>query len=65
MSPRWFGIVREQGGIDPLEGMAPGLARQVAEDFLSLAVEVQAVFPKGWCQETTALPSGDVSWQPA
>jgi hypothetical protein len=45
-------IVREQGGIDPLESMAPDLARQVAADLLSLAVDVQALFPRGWCEET-------------
>jgi hypothetical protein len=62
-------IVRERGGIDPLESMAPGLARQVAEDLLSLAVDVQALFPTGWCKETAALPaaspSADGDWQPA
>jgi hypothetical protein len=62
-------MVREQGGIDPLAAMTPGLARQVAEDLLALAVDVQAVFPKGWCKETTVppvgVPSREVGWQPA
>jgi hypothetical protein len=62
-------VVREQGGIDPLESLAPDLARQVAKDLLSLAVDVQAMFPRGWCKETTALPpaspSADGGWQPA
>jgi hypothetical protein len=60
-------VVREQGGIDPLESLAPDLARQVAEDLLSLAVDVQAVFPRGSCQETAplpaAIPSTDVGRQ--
>jgi hypothetical protein len=62
-------IVRERGGIGPLESMAPDLARQVAEDLLALAVDVQALFPTGWCKETAALPavspSADGGWQPA
>ena len=62
-------IVRDQGGTDPLESMPPSLARQVAEDLLSLAVDVQAVFPRGWCQEEppfpVAVPSEEGCWQPA
>lgn len=50
-------IVRVQGGIDPLDSLAPDLARQVAEDLLSLAADVQAVFPRGWCKETVPLPA--------
>jgi hypothetical protein len=49
-------IVREQDGIDPLEAMPPDLGRQVAEDLLSLAVDVQALFPRGWCKETAPSP---------
>jgi len=62
-------IIRERGGIDPLEAMGNDLARQVAEDLLSLAVDVQAAFPGGWCPEMTPLPvatpSGEGCWQPA
>jgi hypothetical protein len=59
-------VVREQGGADPLEAMAPDLARQVAEDLLSLAVDVQALFPRGLCKETAALTAAtDGAWQPA
>jgi hypothetical protein len=62
-------IVGVQGGIDPLESMAPDLTGQVAEDLLALAVDVQALFPRGWCKETAALPatipSAEVGWQPA
>jgi hypothetical protein len=43
-------LVRKQGDVDPLDEMGRDLARQVAEDLLSLAVDVQAVFPRGWCQ---------------
>ena len=56
-------IVREQGGADPLESLPPDLARQVAEDLLSLAVDVQALFPRGWCKETAALTAAaDGAW---
>jgi hypothetical protein len=62
-------IIRQQGGIDPLDTIDPDLARQVAEDLLSLAVDVQAVFPRGWCQEEppfpVAVPSEEGCWQPA
>jgi hypothetical protein len=56
------------GGADPLDGMSQELARQVAEDFLSLAADVQGLFPRGWCKETAPLPtavlSADAGWQP-
>jgi hypothetical protein len=56
-------IVREQGGADPLESLAPDLARQVAEDLLSLAVDVQALFPRGLCKETAAVTAAtDGGW---
>jgi hypothetical protein len=59
-------IVRDQDGTDPLEAMTPDLARQVAEDLLSLAVDVQALFPRGLCQETAALSATtDGAWQPS
>ena len=62
-------IIREQVGIDPLEAMEDDLARQVAEDLLSLAVDVQAVFARERRQDTTPLPacvpSGEGCWQPA
>jgi hypothetical protein len=61
--------IREQGGIDPLEAMENDLARQVAEDVLSLAVDVQAVFAREQRQEAAplgiAIPSGEDCWQPA
>jgi len=62
-------IIGERGAIDPLEGMGKDLARQVAEDLLALAVDVQALFAREECQETTplpvAVPSGEGCWQPA
>jgi hypothetical protein len=61
--------IRVQSGADPLEAMDSDLARQVAEDFLSLAVDVQAAFPKGKTPEPAPLPvgnpSGDSCWQSA
>ncbi len=44
-------LIRVRGGTDPLEAMGHDLARQVAEDFLSLAFDVQAAFPRGRCPE--------------
>jgi hypothetical protein len=61
-------LVRERGGVDPLDSMTPDLARQVAEDLLGLAVDVQALFPRGWCKGTAALPlpipSSGGAWHP-
>ena len=48
-------MIREQDGIDPLEAMENDLARQAAEDVLSLAVDVQAAFARERFQETTLL----------
>jgi hypothetical protein len=62
-------LIRQQGGTDPLESMPPGMARQVAEDLLSLAVDVQAAFHRTRSEETTsppaAIPSAETAWQPA
>ena len=62
-------IVRDQGGTDPLESMPPGLARQVAEDVLSLAVDVQAAFHRTRSEAMAplpaAIPPADPAWQPA
>ena len=62
-------LIRQQGGTDPLESMPPGMARQVAEDLLSLAVDVQAAFHRTRSEETTSppatIPSAEVAWQPA
>jgi len=60
-------IIGERGAIDPLEVMGNDLARQVAEDLLSLAVDVQALFARERSQETTpvsvAIPSVEECWQ--
>jgi hypothetical protein len=62
-------LIRQQGGTDPLESMPPNLARQVAEDLLSLAVDVQAAFHRARNEETApvpgALPPAEPAWQPA
>jgi hypothetical protein len=62
-------IIGERGGIDPLEVMGNDLARQVAEDLLALAADVQAAFAGEGRQETAPLPaaiqSGEECWQPA
>ena len=62
-------LIRQQGGTDPLESMPPGLARQVAEDLLSLAVDVQAAYNRTTSEGTTsppaAIPPADPAWQPA
>ena len=61
-------LVRHHGGTDPLDSMAPALARQVAEDLLGLAVDVQALSPRGWCKTASLpppIPSPDGGWQPA
>ena len=62
-------IIGERGGNDPLEGMGTDLARQVAEDMLSLAVDVPAVFARAGFPDTTplpvAVPTGEDCWQPA
>jgi len=62
-------IIGERGALDPLEAMGNELARQVAEDLLSLAVDVQAAFAREGCRETTPIPvgvpTGDGCWQPA
>ena len=62
-------ISGERGGIDPLEAMENDLARQIAEDLLSLAVDVQAVFARERFQEATAfsvgVPTGEGCLQPA
>jgi hypothetical protein len=62
-------IIGERDGIDPPEAMGKDIARQVAEDVLSLAVEVQAAFARERFQEATPLPvtvpSGEDCWQPA
>jgi hypothetical protein len=61
-------LLGERGGADPLDRMDNDLARQVAEDVLALAADVQALFP-GWRVQDTAppvaVPSGDGCWQPA
>jgi hypothetical protein len=61
-------IIGERGGTGPLEAMESDIARQVAEDVLSLAVDVQAVFARERFQETTllpvAIPSGEDCWEP-
>ncbi len=62
-------VIGERGGMDPLEAMGNDLARQVAEDLLALAVDVQALFAGGWCREATpcpvADPAGEPCWQSA
>lgn len=62
-------IIRVYGGTDPLEAMGGDLARQVAEDLLSLAFDVQAAFQMEPCHEpatlSTSAPAGDACWQPA
>jgi hypothetical protein len=50
-------LVRVRGGADPLDSMGDDLARQVAEDFLSLAFDVQAAFAREACQVTSPLPA--------
>jgi hypothetical protein len=61
--------IRVRGGADPLEAMGHDLAQQVAEDFLALAVDVQAAFPKGQTPGPAPLPVGNSSgagcWQSA
>jgi hypothetical protein len=46
-----------------------GMGRQVAEDLLSLAVDVQAAFHRTRSEATApapaAIPSSEVAWQPA
>jgi hypothetical protein len=46
-------LVGVRGVTDPLDDMATDLARQVAEDVLALAVDVQTVFSRVGCQEAT------------
>ena len=62
-------LIRQQGGTDPLESMPPGMARQVAEDLLSLAVDVQAAFHRTRSEAMAplpaAIPPADPAWQPA
>jgi hypothetical protein len=62
-------VIGQRGGTDPLEVMGSDFARQMAEDLLSLAVDVQALFAGRRCRESAALPagitSGEVCWQPA
>jgi hypothetical protein len=61
-------IIGERGGTDPLEVMDSDMARQAAEDVLSLAVDVQALFT-GRPQEASAVPvtfaPEEGYWQPA
>ncbi len=61
-------IIRVRGGSDPLEAMGDDLARQAAEDVLSLAVDVQALFA-GRRAEASAVPMTfapeEGCWQPA
>jgi hypothetical protein len=62
-------LIRQQDGTDPLESTPPGMARQVAEDLLSLAVDLQAAFHGARNEETApvpgAIPPAEPAWQPA
>ena len=62
-------IIRVHGGTDPLEAMGDDLARQTAEDLLSLAFDVQVAFQNERRHELTTLPTiapaGEGACQPA
>jgi len=62
-------IIQVREGIDPLEAMPSDFARQVAEDLLSLAFDVQGAFARedsdGRSSRSPAAPTGEEVWQPA